>query len=210
MDGALERVRIGKSLVDKLICLEVVLDAFDIVQFRRIFRQPLDGEPVRAGSQRRERKLAGVYWSVVLDQHHRFDRLPRLRSIEPVQLLKMSDEVAAALAAAGVHDKPASHVIKRPEHGDLPCLSRRGHAQIGTCLCPGTGEIGMRQRLALIAVEQNDVAGFGLLPAQVQTQTDAFDLGGNLTALQRVPWTPPTTFFCAGPSSYPFTSTTVS
>ena len=34
----------------------------------------------------------------------------------------------------------------------------------------------MRQRLALVAVEQNDVAGFGLLFAQLQTQADPFNL----------------------------------
>ena len=53
----------------------------------------------------------------------------------------------------------------------------------------------MRQRLALVAVEQNDVAGFGLLLAQLQTQADAFDLGGDLAALQRVPRTSPTKLF---------------
>ena len=41
----------------------------------------------------------------------------------------------------------------------------------------------MRQRLALIAVEQHDVAGFGLLFAQLQAQADPLDLGGNLTSL---------------------------
>jgi hypothetical protein len=43
------------------------------------------------------------------------------------------------------------------------------HAQIGAGFCPGSGEVGMRQRLALIAIKQNDVAGSGLLLAQLQT-----------------------------------------
>ena len=38
----------------------------------------------------------------------------------------------------------------------------------------------MRQRLALVAVEQNDVARLGLLLAQLQTQAGSFDLGGDL------------------------------
>ena len=53
----------------------------------------------------------------------------------------------------------------------------------------------MRQRLALIAVEENDVAGFRLLFSQLQAQADPFDLGGDLAALQRVPWPPPTELF---------------
>jgi hypothetical protein len=44
----------------------------------------------------------------------------------------------------------------------------------------------MRQRLALVAVEQNDVAGLGLLLAQLQTQAGSFDLGGDLAA--RICW----------------------
>ena len=53
----------------------------------------------------------------------------------------------------------------------------------------------MRQRLALIAIEQDDIAGFGLLLAQPQTQADPFDLGGTLPPLQRVPRTPPVELF---------------
>ncbi len=53
----------------------------------------------------------------------------------------------------------------------------------------------MRQRLALVAVKQNDVASFGQLFAQLQTQTNPFDLGGKLAPLQRLPWTPPAKLF---------------
>jgi hypothetical protein len=53
----------------------------------------------------------------------------------------------------------------------------------------------MRQRLALVAIEQNNVAGFGLLLAQLQTQADPFDLVGDLASLQGVPRSPPTELF---------------
>jgi hypothetical protein len=53
----------------------------------------------------------------------------------------------------------------------------------------------MRQCLALIAVEQNNVAGRGLLFAKMQTQTDPFDFGGDLASLQRMPWAPPAELF---------------
>ena len=41
----------------------------------------------------------------------------------------------------------------------------------------------MRQRLALVAVEQNDVAGLGLPLAQVQAQADPIHLAGSLPPL---------------------------
>jgi len=53
----------------------------------------------------------------------------------------------------------------------------------------------MRQRLTFIAVEQDNVSGFGLLFAKLQTQADPFHLGGDLATLQRVPRSPPTELF---------------
>jgi hypothetical protein len=141
------------------------------------------------------RQLAGVDRPVVLDQHHRLDRLAGSRTIQPVELFKMGDEVAAALGRTGVHDEPACGVIERFQHRDLLRLSRRGDAQVGARLGPDAGEVGMCERLALIAIEQYDVAGFGLLLAQLQTQADALHLGGDLTALQRVPRPPPAELF---------------
>ena len=58
----------------------------------------------------------------------------------------------------------------------------------------------MRQRLALIAVEKNNVARFGLLFAQLQLQAQArsFHLALRLTSLQRVPGPPPAELFSQG------------
>ena len=52
----------------------------------------------------------------------------------------------------------------------------------------------MRQRLALIAVEKNNVAVFGSLFAQLQAQAHPFHLAFGLTSLQRVPGLLPTFF----------------
>ncbi len=57
----------------------------------------------------------------------------------------------------------------------------------------------MRQRLALIAVEKNNVARFGLLFAQLQAQAHPFHLAFRLTPLQRVPGPPPAELFFARP-----------
>ena len=91
-------------------------------------------------------------------------------------------------------------VIERPQHRDLLGLPRHRHPQVRPRLRPGAGEIGIRQRLALIAVEKNNVARFGLLFAQLQAQARTFHLFAfRLTALQRVPAPPYSgTFFSQG------------
>jgi len=195
VDRLVECVGVGEGLVGEMMRLEVAPDGLDVVQFRSVFGQPLDGEPMCAGGERRERALAGVDGAIVLDQHHRREGLSGPRTIEPIELLEMGDEIAAALGRAGVDDAFADRVIERAQQRDLLGLSRCGDAQVCACLRPGTGEVGMRQRLALIAIEQNDVAGFGLLLAQLQAQADPLDLGGVLPALQRVPRPPPAELF---------------
>ncbi len=165
MDRVVEFAWVSEGLMREMMRFEVMPDAFDVVQFGRIFGQPLDDEPVGAGRQRCQRELAGMDRPIVLDQHHRLDGLPGLRAMEPVELLEMGDEVAAALGRAGVHDKLACEVIERTQHGDLLRLPRRRHPQVRPRLGPCPREIGVRQCLALIAVEQYDVAGLGLLLA---------------------------------------------
>ena len=86
-------------------------------------------------------------------------------------------------------------MIERSQHRDLLGLSRRRDAQIGSRLCPGAGEVGMRQGLALVAVEKNDVARFRLLFAQLQAKADPLHLAGALASLQCVPRSPSTELF---------------
>ena len=195
MDGLVERVGVGEGLVGEVMGLKIAPDRLDVVEFGRVFRQPFDGEPVRAGGQSGERAFAGVDRTIVLDQHDRLGLSPGLRSKETVELLEMGDEIAAALGRAGMDDELARDVIERPQHRDLLGLPRRRHPQVRPRLHPGAGEIGMGQRLALIAVEKNNVAGFGLLFAQLQAQPHPFHLAFRLTSLQRVPGPPPAELF---------------
>src|SRR3954454_15585234 len=53
----------------------------------------------------------------------------------------------------------------------------------------------MGQRLALVAIHQPDVAGLGLLLAQLRAQSDPFDLARPLAPFQRVPRPPPAKLF---------------
>ena len=72
MDGAFKSVWIGKGLVGEMTSLEVTPDDLDVVEFGRIFRQPLDGEPMRPLGERGRCRLADVDRAVV---QHDDDRL---------------------------------------------------------------------------------------------------------------------------------------
>ena len=198
MDGLIERVGIDEGLVGEMMGLEIAPDGFDVIQLRGVFGQPLDGEPVDAGSQGCSRDLAGVNWPVVLNQHHRFGGLAWLGPVDPIKLFEVGDKVAAALGLCGMHDEFAGLVVERAQYRDLFCMSRRGNAQIRTRLCPCAGEVRMAQRFAIVAVEQNDVAGCGLLFEKLQAQADPLDFAWHLAALQRVPGAPPTELFFEG------------
>ena len=154
MDGLVEGGDVCEGLVGEVMGLKIAPDRLDFIEFGGVFRQPLDGEPVCAGGQGGERAFAGVDRTIVLDQHDRLGLSPGLRSQETVELLQMGDEIAAALGRAGMDDELARDVIERPQHRDLLGLPRRRHPQVRPRLRPGAGEIGMRQRLALIALRE--------------------------------------------------------
>ena len=86
-----------------------------------------------------------------------------------------------------MHNQFMCDMIKRAQDRHLLSLAWCGHAQVSAGICARPGQIGMRQRLALIAIKQNDVAGRGLLLAQLQTRTDQIDLAGDLPPFQCVP-----------------------
>jgi hypothetical protein len=71
-----------------------------------------------------------------------------------------------------------------------PALRRGRDAQIGAASGPGSGQIGMGQRLALVPIGEDDVAGFALGLAQLEAQPNACDLGCDLAAFQPVPGAP--------------------
>ena len=107
----------------------------------------------------------------------------------------MRNEIGAALGPAGMHDKSACDVIERAHHGHFLGLTRRRNAQVGAAFSPRTRQIRMRQRLALVAIEENDIAGLGLGLAQLKPEPNALDLSRDLPPLQRVPRPPPPEVF---------------
>ena len=166
MDGLVEGGDVCEGLVGEVMGVKIAPDRLDFIEFGGVFRQPLEGEPVCAGGQGGERAFHGVDRTIVLDQHDRLGLSPGLRSKETSRLLQMrAMKSSAALGRAGMDDELALRdVIERPQHRDLLGLPRGRHTQVRPRLCPGAGEIGdAGQRLALIAVEKNNVARLGLL-----------------------------------------------
>ena len=131
MDCLVECGDVGEGLMGEVMSLQIVPDDLDIIEFRRVFGQPLDGEPVRPGGERRAGKLADMVRSIVLDQHNRFDLPPRHGAVELIKLFEMRHEIGTTFGRAGMDDKLARHVIERTQHGHFSGLSRRWHAQVG-------------------------------------------------------------------------------
>src|ERR1700677_5269682 len=90
-----------KVWMGEMMRLKVMPDNFDVVEFGRVFGQPLDGEPMGAGGQGRPRELADVDRPIILDEHDRLGGLARHGAEEPVELLQMRHKVAAAFGRAG-------------------------------------------------------------------------------------------------------------
>ena len=53
MNGAVQSVSVGKGLMGEVVRFQVVPDKLDVSQFRRVVGEPFNGQPVRAGGERR-------------------------------------------------------------------------------------------------------------------------------------------------------------
>ena len=112
VDCAVEGVGISEGLMGQMACLEIVPDNLDVVEFGCVFWQPLDGEPVFARLDGFKSELADMDRPVVLDQYDRFYCPSWLRTEQMVELLEVSDEVAAALGLARMHNQLARDMIE--------------------------------------------------------------------------------------------------
>ncbi len=185
MDGDVEVGRVLEGPMGEVVSLEVAPCHLDVVQLGSVSGQPLDGEP---GTRRDGGRggFAGVNGPVVEHEHDGSGSASRLRAVAAVQQGQQSYEVGAALGGRGVDDQVARRGVEHPHDGDLARLTRGGDAQVRTARCPGMGQIGMGQGLALVAVKQHDVTGLGLGTTQLETQSHALHLTCVLPPLQRV------------------------
>ncbi len=93
--------------MSEMMRLEVVPDDFDVIEFRCVFGQPLDCEPVCASGEGCEREFADMDRPIVLDEHDRLGRPAGYGAVEKIELLEMGHEIAAALGGTGMDDELA-------------------------------------------------------------------------------------------------------
>ena len=60
MDGSIEVGGVGEGVVGEIVRFEIVPDNLDVVEFGRVFWQPLDGEPMLARFEGGKGELADM------------------------------------------------------------------------------------------------------------------------------------------------------
>src|ERR1700740_1754880 len=101
LDGSVERAWIGKSPVGEVMGFKVPPDRLDVIEFRRIFRQPFDSQPMGAGCERGLCGLAHMDGAVIEHHDNWFASMARPGAVEPIELVQKSDEIGAAFGAGG-------------------------------------------------------------------------------------------------------------
>src|SRR3954447_5586376 len=100
----------------EVVALYIAPDILDVVQLGGIFRQPLDGWPVRSRRQRGAARLAGVDWSIIEHQHDWLADHSPPRSVTAAKFTQQVDEVAAPLGPAGMDQQFAGRPIQHAQH----------------------------------------------------------------------------------------------
>src|SRR5580765_7311917 len=107
MDSAVEMIDIGEGLMREEVAFQIAPGALDVVEFRSVFRQPFDGQPI-ARCKRGPRGLAGMDRAIVENKDDGLVRSARARAIDRVEAAEEGDEVAADFGGAGIDDQLVS------------------------------------------------------------------------------------------------------
>ena len=162
VDGAVEVFGVGEGLMGEVVGFQVSPDGFDVIEFRCVFGQPLDAQPMGARRERGLGGLAGMDRSVVEHDDDGPLALAGFGAVMMIEFFQKGDEVGAALGFGGGDDQPAVAPVERAHHRNLFGLTGCLYAQVYAAFGPGAGEIGMGQRLAFVGKQQHDVTGCGL------------------------------------------------
>jgi hypothetical protein len=192
VDGPVEGIGIIEGAVGQLVLLEVAPAAFDVVQFRRVFRQPFDGQPW-SGGQSLGGDLAGMDRTVV--EHDDQGAGPLSGAIGSTDQIEQGDEIGGALCRTGVHQEASFYRVPRAQQCPLPRLTGSLDAKVCPRSRPAAGQIGMGQRFRLVQIQQVNVASSGLLFQQLEAYAAALDGGGILASGERVARAPPAISF---------------
>ena len=100
MDSAVEMIDVGEGLMREEVAFQIAPGSLDVVQFRSVFRQPFDGQPIAHG-ERSLRGLAGMDRAVVENQDDGLVWAARAWPVDRVEAAEEGNKVAAALGGAG-------------------------------------------------------------------------------------------------------------
>src|SRR5713101_2540699 len=126
MDSAVEMIDIGEGLMREELAFQIAPGSLDVVQFRGVFRQPFDGQPIPHG-EGSLRGFAGMDRAIVENKDDGLVRAARARPVDRVEAAEEGDKVAAALGGAGARDQLVSGAVESADHcplAGLPRLSR--------------------------------------------------------------------------------------
>jgi len=98
MNGTVEMIGVGEGLMSQEVTLQITPGSLNVIQFRGIFWQPLDGEP-RPGSEGGLRSFAGMDGTVIENEGDGFIFTQRARPVDRVEAAQEADEVALRLVA---------------------------------------------------------------------------------------------------------------
>jgi hypothetical protein len=140
------------------VAFQIAPGSLDVVEFRGVFRQPFDGQPIARG-KRGPRGLADMDRAIVENKDDGLVGPARTWAIDRVEAAEEGDEVAAALGGAGIDDQLMSGAVESANHRPLLGLPRRLDPQIAAAFGPGPGEIGVGERFRFVAEQQGDIAG---------------------------------------------------
>jgi hypothetical protein len=180
VDGAFEHVDIGEDLMSQVVFLEVFPVALDVVELRRVGRQPLDAEPVLGLCQRGLSLAAFVDRPVVEHQMQALVPSPWLEALEK------GAEGVAVLGAGGLDDELAAGVDAGAEERALVRLARGLDPQVGPAFGPDAGEIRVGRGLGLIGKEELDLPSFGPRLEPIQLLSTLRDGPAVLAPFERV------------------------
>ncbi|HEY2132925.1 MAG TPA: hypothetical protein VGH36_08120 [Acetobacteraceae bacterium] len=128
MDGLVERGDIGEGLMGEVMRLEIVPDDFDVVELLGVFWQPLDGEPVRASREGRERELTDVdrsslsAFSASVTNDVAGGNVPGASPVQPVRAQSTASQSQAPiqkLSPQALQSTPPSQTLPRGSLLDL-------------------------------------------------------------------------------------------
>lgn len=105
VDCGIEAFHACEGLVGKMMDFEITPNAFDVIEFRGIFRKPLDGEPMGAGGERCPCGFARVDRTIIEHDDNRLRAGTGLEAVEPVKDFQKYDEVSATFGCRGRYNQ---------------------------------------------------------------------------------------------------------